>query len=87
MVRLRIVSFFFLYKNGKITAPTGVDFICVSGAVVFCGENTFEGERKFPFTTSILKLTSFQPQIKFVFLLLVVALACWTTIDAEGRVK
>lgn len=87
MVRLvRIVSFF-LYKIGKIAAAIGVDFIRVSGAIVFCGENTFEGERKFPFSRSILKLTSLQAQIKFVFLLLVVALACWTTIDAEGRVK
>ena len=85
MVRLvRIVSFF-LYKIGKIAAAIGVDFIRVSGAIVFCGENTFEGE--FPFSRSILKLTSLQAQIKFVFLLLVVALACWTTIDAEGRVK
>ena len=87
MVRLvRIISFF-LYKIGKIAAAIGVDFIRVSGAIVFCGENTFEGERKFPFSRSILKLTSLQAQIKFVFLLLVVALACWTTIDAEGRVK
>ena len=87
MVRLvRIVSFF-LYKIGEIAAAIGVDFIRVSGATVFCGENTFEGERKFPFSRSILKLTSLQAQIKFVFLLLVVALACWTTIDAEGRVK
>ena len=87
MVRLvRIVSFF-LYKIGKIAAAIGVNFIRVSGAIVFCRENTFEGERKFPFSRSILKLTSLQAQIKFVFLLLVVALACWTTIDAEGRVK
>ena len=87
MVRLvRIISFF-LYKIGKITAAIGVDFIRVSGAIVFCGENTFEGERKFLFSRTILKLTSLQAQIKFVFLLLVVALACWTTIDAEGRVK
>ena len=87
MVRLvRIVSFF-LYKIGKIAAAIGVDFIRVSGAIVYCGENTCEGERKFPFSRSILKLTSLQARIKFVFLLLVVALACWTTIDAEGRVK
>ena len=56
----------------------------------FCGENTLihlKESENCPFTRSILKLTSFQAQIKFLFLILVVALACWTTIDAEGRVK
>ena len=68
MVRLvRIVSFF-LYKIGKIAAAIGVDFIRVSGAIVFCGENTFEGERKFPFSRSIFEanFTSGSNQVRLL---------------------